>query len=829
MLLLLLLLLLPLPPSRRRCLPNAESSPAMLTPQPLPALRCAHTGEGGSHWYSEQWCNCGRSACPADIGCDRDQRWQSVGSDGKGCGKLLCSCDTISAALRKPAPALWTGSGCTWACPAGYAGASEVQPVASACTACPAGTFGKSGKCTACPVGQHTAESTDAAAATVHQICIGGGARTEFPSSTTFGFTAACRKAGSNHRSCDDHSFGANAQACYTACRKLGKTGCCTFRAHLVSTAGGGNGCFFIEGGTRSGNGNSDIWSGLMTAPAYGALQVPGAPACIDIASGCAAGRFKPITVGGFTFYVIDSGTCASHGYTEISSRAQCTEANTALGSTGLTAPGKNYLTSASSAACYVHRSTFVVGGNMPSYVAWTGTAAYWTGAVKNSYHPICKTSAVEKSLCDKCALGKYSGTGAFLCSDCPAGYDCAAAAIRRCDPGKYSLLGATSCKECAAGKFGDQYFHCRQGANGQCHSASISCFGSCASMANWKAPTYTGDYAGFQAFCSSWAANGGVFNGGLGECPTEPLLLTNPMPSQVSAACSASCPVGKYSGAGASSCKDCPAGHFGSQVALTSATCSGDCRPGTFALAAASSCTVCAGGMFQESRGKSSCLDCAPGRHLTASSFMPTCHACPTGKYQPLAGQEVCLRCTRGKISMLTATTTLTDSNGYLLGRACGMPPQTTGNHGVCSSSSTIEKVMLCENTATCANQGITSLETCVAAVEANPLCAKTVLSWGYGYKSHCVCATPYWGGIKSTGRDMTAKTGRWPQEIYLMSSAPTQCTFPSCSQGEYGDATGWWWNQPLNCQKCPLGQVTDRTFGGTFVYPQQRASSCR
>ena len=278
MLLLLLLLLLPLPPSRRRCLPNAESSPAMLTPQPLPALRCAHTGEGGSHWYSEQWCNCGRSACPADIGCDRDQRWQSVGSDGKGCGKLLCSCDTISAALRKPAPALWTGSGCTWACPAGYAGASEVQPVASACTACPAGTFGKSGKCTACPVGQHTAESTDAAAATVHQICIGGGARTEFPSSTTFGFTAACRKAGSNHRSCDDHSFGANAQACYTACRKLGKTGCCTFRAHLVSTAGGGNGCFFIEGGTRSGNGNSDIWSGLMTAPAYGALQVPGAP-----------------------------------------------------------------------------------------------------------------------------------------------------------------------------------------------------------------------------------------------------------------------------------------------------------------------------------------------------------------------------------------------------------------------------------------------------------------------------------------------------------------------------------------------------------------------
>jgi len=64
------------------------------------------------------------------------------------------------------------------------------------------------------------------------------------------------------------------------------------------------------------------------------------------------------------------------------------------------------------------------------------------------------------------------------------------------------------------------QRFHCREGANGQCYSASISCFGSCASMANWKAPTYTGDYAGFQAFCSSWAANGGVFNGGQGECP---------------------------------------------------------------------------------------------------------------------------------------------------------------------------------------------------------------------------------------------------------------------------------------------------------------------
>jgi hypothetical protein len=68
------------------------------------------------------------------------------------------------------------------------------------------------------------------------------------------------------------------------------------------------------------------------------------------------------------------------------------------------------------------------------------------------------------------------------------------------------------------------QRFHCREGANGQCYSASISCFGSCASMANWKAPTYTGDYAGFQAFCSSWAANGGVFNGGQGECPKQHL-----------------------------------------------------------------------------------------------------------------------------------------------------------------------------------------------------------------------------------------------------------------------------------------------------------------
>jgi len=66
--------------------------------------------------------------------------------------------------------------------------------------------------------------------------------------------------------------------------------------------------------------------------------------------------------------------------------------------------------------------------------------------------------------------------------------------------------------------------FHCFSGEGGTCYHASSSCFGSCAGLptseAPWAAPAYTNDIAGFGAYCASWSANAGVFNGDVGFCP---------------------------------------------------------------------------------------------------------------------------------------------------------------------------------------------------------------------------------------------------------------------------------------------------------------------
>ena len=47
--------------------------------------------------------------------------------------------------------------------------------------------------------------------------------------------------------------------------------------------------------------------------------------------------------------------------------------------------------------------------------------------------------------------------------------------------------------------------------------------------MGDWSLTTdatFTNDYEGFQAYCSSWPANGGAFNGGTGTC-ANPITRT--------------------------------------------------------------------------------------------------------------------------------------------------------------------------------------------------------------------------------------------------------------------------------------------------------------
>ena len=65
-------------------------------------------------------------------------------------------------------------------------------------------------------------------------------------------------------------------------------------------------------------------------------------------------------------------------------------------------------------------------------------------------------------------------------------------------------------------------HFFCKEGAGGACYEGSTDCYDSgCPNMGSWKkGSAYSKDLAGFKAFCQSWGANAGVFNGGAGKCP---------------------------------------------------------------------------------------------------------------------------------------------------------------------------------------------------------------------------------------------------------------------------------------------------------------------
>jgi hypothetical protein len=104
------------------------------------------------------------------------------------------------------------------------------------------------------------------------------------------------------------------------------------------------------------------------------------------------------------------------------------------------------------------------------------------------------------------------------------------------------------------------------------------------------------------------------------------------------------SCPNGKKSAAGASSCDTCTAGKH-SNAAKTA--CSW-CANGKISANGASSCSSCAAG--KKAVGRTSCNTCPAGTYTGANSIH--CHNCSDGKYQDAAGQTSCKNCPSGRYS---------------------------------------------------------------------------------------------------------------------------------------------------------------------------------
>ena len=105
-----------------------------------------------------------------------------------------------------------------------------------------------------------------------------------------------------------------------------------------------------------------------------------------------------------------------------------------------------------------------------------------------------------------------------FTGGACAAGYEGTPKADPCSASGPYTLSGCTPSE-----------FYCLGGAGGPCYQANTECFfddgdpPGCPNMGNWIAANdYSNTYESFQTFCSSWGANSGAFNGGVGSCAYE-------------------------------------------------------------------------------------------------------------------------------------------------------------------------------------------------------------------------------------------------------------------------------------------------------------------
>ena len=118
-------------------------------------------------------------------------------------------------------------------------------------------------------------------------------------------------------------------------------------------------------------------------------------------------------------------------------------------------------------------------------------------------------------------------------------------------------------------------------------------------------------------------------------------------------------CPPGTYSGLGAGSCSQCPAGSYTPNWQSTGClTCpaGSSCPPGsanpalcimgTYSLAAASACLQCPAGTYVSVVGSTWYKDCPPGFSCPPGSISPI--ICPLGTYSPGKSAN-CLKCSYG------------------------------------------------------------------------------------------------------------------------------------------------------------------------------------
>lgn len=211
--------------------------------------------------------------------------------------------------------------------------------------------------------------------------------------------------------------------------------------------------------------------------------------------------------------------------------------------------------------------------------------------------------------LCQRCAPGNISGTGAQQCDQCDVGtYDngllskCTA-----CTAGSWALKKeSTVCDRCAQGKASD--------GSGPC--------------TNCSAGAHTSDTGSVACIkCEPGKAGADT---GLSSCVP--------------------CTSGKAQvDLGRISCDNCPPGRFASSEG--SVVCD-KCQQGTFSTLGGVVCNVCAPGTYSNSDGAVVCTSCMTGEYQLASG-QARCFGCDLGKYANQRGSTGCAACTPGRFSL--------------------------------------------------------------------------------------------------------------------------------------------------------------------------------
>ena len=170
--------------------------------------------------------------------------------------------------------------------------------------------------------------------------------------------------------------------------------------------------------------------------------------------------------------------------------------------------------------------------------------------------------------------------------------------------------------------------------------------------------------FRGFYPSCTLCAAGSFLSTPGATSCTLCQAGTYSNTTGATNASVCQVCSAGSFSGPGSLSCQQCPAGTFSNTTAATSnATCQ-KCSPGYFASQPGSTvCQACPQGTFSNATGainSATCQACAAGffSNATAATSNSTCQSCPAGLFSSSAGSANCSACPAGKYSNTASAT---------------------------------------------------------------------------------------------------------------------------------------------------------------------------